>query len=39
MFAHLYGVDEDEVWTWETSKFVRYQSYAIAWAKAQGWEV
>lgn len=39
MFRHLFGVDEDELWDWETTKWVRYRGYALAWARSQGWEV
>ena len=39
MFRHLFGVTGDEVWSWDTATFERHRSYALAWAKAQGWEV
>lgn len=39
MFRHLFGVSEDEVMSWPTGRWERHRAYAVAWAKAQGWEV
>lgn len=39
MFRHLFGATTDEVMGWTTVRYERHKAYALAWAKAQGWEV